>query len=117
MPRSPRAYLADVIDACDAIAAALRDVELSRYESDRLIRSSVEREFILIGEALASLARLNASLAARISNVRMIVSFRNLLTHDYAAVRDATVWATAVRDTPVLRDECQALLDELGEAD
>jgi uncharacterized protein with HEPN domain len=93
MPRSPRAYLADIIDACDAIAAALRDVELSRYESDRLIRSSVEREFILIGEALASLARLNA------------------------AVRDSTVWATAVRDAPVLRDECQAILDELGEAD
>jgi hypothetical protein len=54
MPRSPRAYLIDVIDACDAIAAALRKVELSRYESDRLIRSAVEREFILIGEALAS---------------------------------------------------------------
>jgi uncharacterized protein with HEPN domain len=117
MPRSPRAYLADIIDACDAIAAALREVELSRYESDRLIRSAVEREFILIGEALASLARLDALLTARISNVRMIVGFRNLLTHDYAAVRDATVWATAVRDAPVLRDECQALLDELEEAD
>ena len=47
----------------------------------------------------------------------MVVGFRNLLTHDYAAVRDATVWATAVRDAPVLRDECQAILDELGEAD
>lgn len=117
MPRSPRAYLVDVIDACDAIAAALRKVELSRYESDRLIRSAVEREFILIGEALASLVRLDAALTARISNVRMVVGFRNLLTRDYAAVRDATVWATAVRDAPVLRNECQAILDELGEAD
>ena len=45
MPRSPRAYLADTIDGCDAIAAALREVELSRHESDRLIRSAVEREF------------------------------------------------------------------------
>lgn len=117
MPRSPSAYLADIIDACDAIAAALHGVELSRYESDRLIRSAVEREFILIGEALASLARLDASLAARISNMRMIVGLRNLLTHDYPAIRNATVWATALRDAPVLHDQCQALLDELGEAD
>ena len=117
MQRSPRAYLADIIDACDAIAAALHGVELSRYENDRLIRSAMEREFILIGEALAFLARLDASLSARVSHVRIIVGLRNLLTHDYPAIRDATVWATALHDVPVLRDECHILLGELGEAD
>jgi len=114
MPRSPGAYLADIVEACEAIESALHDVDLPRYESDRLIRSAVEREFILIGEAVNSLARLDDSLSARISHARMIVGFRNLLTHDYSSIRDAAVWAIGIRDVPVLHEECATLLDEVG---
>jgi len=32
MPRSVAAYLADVIDACDAIATVLAGVELAAYQ-------------------------------------------------------------------------------------
>jgi len=54
MPRDTRAYLRDVIDACDAIDMAVRDIDLGQYRSSRLIRSAVEREFILIDEATAA---------------------------------------------------------------
>jgi uncharacterized protein with HEPN domain len=117
MPRSALAYLSDIVDACDGIELALRGVDLAAYESDRVIRSAVEREFITIGEAVNSLARLEPELAASISHARKIVDFRNQLTHDYAAIEDETVWAIASRDVPVLRDECQALLEARGGAD
>ena len=58
MPRDTRAYLIDIIDSCDAILAAVEDIDLAEYESNRLNRSSVEREFIIIGEATAALSRV-----------------------------------------------------------
>jgi uncharacterized protein with HEPN domain len=120
MPRSSLAYLADIVEACNAVEAALRGVDLEGYRSSRLIRSAVEREFLIIGEAVGSLAHLDSEISARISHARMIVGFRNRLAHDYAAVDDRTVWAIAVHDAPVLRGECEALIkqrDTRGEAD
>jgi uncharacterized protein with HEPN domain len=42
MPRDQRAYLADVVDSCDAIEAATRKLNLKTYLENRLVRSSVE---------------------------------------------------------------------------
>jgi len=47
----------------------------------------------------------------------MIVGFRNVLTHDYAAVDDETVFDVARDDIPVLRSECESLLERVEEAD
>ena len=113
MPRSPLAYLTDIIGACDAIEYVLDGVDLEAYKGSRPIRSAVEREFILIGEAVGSLVRLQPELSERISRARMIVGFRNQLAHDYAAINDAIVWAIAVNDAPVLRAECRSLVIEV----
>lgn len=47
MPRSREAYLQDIIDACDTIDLALARVDAAGYLSVRVIRSAVEREFII----------------------------------------------------------------------
>ncbi len=112
MPRSPLAYLADISAACEAIEGFLGEANLETYAASAVVRSAVERQPILIGEAVASLLRLEPDLAERISDARRIVDFRNQLAHDYAAVSDAVVWATATREVPLLRDECRALLTE-----
>ena len=120
MPRSALAYLADVVDACDAIARFLAGVDYAAYRETELTRSAVERQLIVIGEAVNALSRLDPSLAASISAARRIVDFRNQLAHDYAAVNHAVVWAIATREVPVLRGECETLLarrDAEGGAD
>ena len=117
MPRDARAYLADIIESCDAIAVAVQDLDLASYEGSRLVRSSVEREFIIIGEAAAALARIAPEVFDAITRARRIVDFRNQLTHEYPAVDDALVWAIAKRDVPVLRGECVALLQRVAPAD
>jgi uncharacterized protein with HEPN domain len=86
MPRDARAYLADIVEACDAIAVAVHGLDLAGYESSRLVRSSVEREFIIIGEALAALARVAPAAFDAITHARRIVDFRNRLTHEYRTV-------------------------------
>ena len=58
MPRDERAYLADIVESCAAIQNAIKDLTLHSYQENRLVRSSVEREFILIDEAVATLGRI-----------------------------------------------------------
>jgi uncharacterized protein with HEPN domain len=117
MRRDARAYLQDIIDACDAIVSALAGVDFDEYRSARIVRSAVEREFITIGEAAAALVHLDVALFSRITNGRRIVDFRNQLTHEYPHVDDRVVWLIARDDIPVLRSECAALLEEAGDAD
>jgi uncharacterized protein with HEPN domain len=117
MPRDARAYLADVVEAWDAITVAVRDLDLARYQGSRLVRSSVEREFIIIGEAVAALARFAPATFDAITRARRIVDFRNQLTHEYAAVDDALVWAVVEHDVPVLRRECAALIQRVAPPD
>jgi uncharacterized protein with HEPN domain len=119
MPRDALAYLADIVESCDAIATALRGLDIEEYKRNRLVRSSVEREFIIMGEAISALSHVAPEVFAAITRARRIVDFRNQLTHEYPTVDDALVWAIADRDARVLRDECAALLERIeaeGEA-
>lgn len=113
MQREPRAYLADIVGACDAIALDIYGVDLDSYLANRIVRSAVEREFIIIGEAVNALGDLEPELFARITEARKVVDFRNQLTHGYMTVNDKLVWAYAVRNAPQLRNECAALLAEM----
>jgi uncharacterized protein with HEPN domain len=80
------------------------------YDADAMLRAAVEREFEIIGEALGQLARLDAELAAGISEHRAIVAFRNILIHGYAEVDDRLVWDVVETRLPVLIHEIDALL-------
>jgi uncharacterized protein with HEPN domain len=110
MPRDERAYLTDIIESCDAIAVAVSGIELGDYEANRLIRSSVEREFIIIGEAMAALFRVAPSTFDSITRARRIVDFRNQLTHEYPTVDNSLVWAIIEHDVPLLRKESMMLM-------
>ena len=116
MRREARAYLADILESCDAIAAATAGMNLEQYEANRLVRSSVEREFTIIGEAIAALGHSSPEVFASITKARRIVDFRNQLTHEYSSISDALVWGIVERDVLVLRAECEALVAGLNSA-
>ena len=113
MRREPRAYLADVVAACEAIAIDVAGIDLDAYLETRSIRSAVEREFIIIGEAINALGTFEPDLFSRIAQARKVVDFRNQLTHGHMTVNDTLVWAYAVQNAPLLREECAALLSEM----
>ena len=117
MPRSVLAYLSDISGACEAIGRFLSGVDYAAYREAELTRSGVERQLILIGEAVNSLLRLEPTLAGRISHARLIVGSRNRLVHEYPQVDDEAVYSIVQHDAPVLRAECAALHDEVGDAD
>lgn len=106
MQRDPCAYLNDILEAASAIQAATLDLDADSYGSSRLIRSAVEREFIIIGEALRVISQMAPDLFERIPEGRQIIDFRNLLTHEYPNISDRIVWGAIETDLPLLIQHC-----------
>jgi uncharacterized protein with HEPN domain len=90
-----------------------RGKSFADFDSDLVLRSAVERQFEILGEALNRLARLDAALAARIPDLRLIVAFRNILIHGYASIDRARVWRAVQYDLPPLQATLVDLLAEL----
>jgi len=105
-------YLHDIRQAAELITKFTAGKTLADYEGDALLRSAVERQFEIIGEALAQLARLDQAVAARITDYRRIIAFRNILIHGYAEIDDRIVWDIVESKLPTLRREVSALLEE-----
>lgn len=61
------------------------------YQADEFLRSAVERQLEIIGEALNQLRRIDATTAAMIPEISRIVGFRNVLVHGYATVDNRIV--------------------------
>lgn len=86
MPRESRKYLHDIRLAAARIAKFTKGCDYQRFAVDELLRSGVERQFEIIGEALAQLTHRDPATARRISEHRRIIAFRNILIHGYAEV-------------------------------
>jgi len=80
----PKSLLWDARSAADAIVAMIAGRDFAEFDTDIMLRSAVERQFEIIREALGTLARVDATIAARIPEFRDIVAFRNILIHGYA---------------------------------
>jgi uncharacterized protein with HEPN domain len=117
MTRDPRAFLNDVIEAGNAIVEAVDGISLDGYSQSRLIRSSVEREFTIIGEALTQLAQRDRALFEQIEEAPQIIAFRNKLAHEYIKINNQLVWGVIETNLPVLIEHCSQLLSQLDEGD
>lgn len=103
-------YLFDIRQASERIAEFTAGKRFEDYQTNAMLRAAVEREFEIIGEALAKLIRLDPSFAAQITEHRRVVAFRNILVHGYADVDDRVVWDVVETKLPVLRREVETLL-------
>ena len=114
--RDARVYLFDILQAASLLEDFLADASLAEYERNALLRSAVERQFQIIGEALVQALRASPELGAQISHARQIVAFRNILVHGYADIAHEIVWSTVRDDLPLLQTEVQAILAVQGGA-
>lgn len=67
MLRDPVIYLADMASSIGAIQEFCANKNFSSYTSTRLLRSAVERELSIIGEAMVQLRKCAPELCERIS--------------------------------------------------
>lgn len=95
MQRDPRTYLWEARRAAALAANFVASRSWADYDADPMLRSAVERQLTIVGEALNQLRHADEDLAARIPDLARIVAFRNVLVHGYAALDDRLVWEVA----------------------
>lgn len=101
----------DAQQAADRIARIINGLGFSDYMADEVLRWAVERQFIVIGEALTALRRIDPDVAAGVPDSARIIAFRNVLIHGYAGVDDRLVWGVIERDLALLRSSLARLLE------
>ena len=84
-------------------------------ESDGTLRSAVERQFEILGEALSRLMKCDCATATRITDHRAIIAFRNRLVHAYDNIDHQVVWDAIQFSVPVLLGDVLRLIDEGAE--
>ena len=114
MNEAVRKRLLDAVGACDAITEFLAGKVFAAYETDRLLRSAVERQFEIVGEAIGRAAHEEEALFSRLPELRKIVGLRNRLIHGYDSVDDEILWDIVQTKLPALRTELGALLGEVS---
>jgi uncharacterized protein with HEPN domain len=111
LPHETKKYFFDIAEACDLIAQFTSGKTLADYQNDPLLRSGVERQFEIIGEALNQAIQHDPAVSELISSSSRIISFRNRLIHGYATVADQVVGGVLETNLPVLSREVKILLD------
>lgn len=104
------AYLHDIRQAAERIAGFIQGKSFGDYTGDILLRSAVERQLEIAGEALSQLAKSDSAIAGRISEHWRVIALRNILIHGYAKVDDRVIWSIVERKLPTLRREVTELL-------
>ena len=112
MKLEARKYLYDIQSAAGLLREFTDGKTLADYEGDAMLRSAVERQFEVIGEAMAQLARTDETLASLISQYQRIIAFRNVLIHGYANVDDRLVWDVVETSLPNLVREIDGILED-----
>jgi len=103
--------LLDALNACRAIQSFIAQRTFADYEENLMLRSAVERQFEIVGEALNQAQADEPELSNLIPDLRRIVGMRNRIIHGYDSVDDELLWQTIQTHILPLTQRLTELLD------
>jgi uncharacterized protein with HEPN domain len=103
------AYLWDMREAAKLVQKFLRGKSYTEFSNDPLLRSGVERQLEIIGEAAR---RISSEFQKDHSEIpwRSIIGLRNILIHEYGEVKLDRLWLIATTHMPALVDQLEPLI-------
>ena len=110
MQHDPLVSVEDTITACELILQFTQNMTDIDYYFDLKTKAAVEREFVIIGEALNRIKKSNGNMLNSIDNWREIIGFRNVITHGYDVVEDEIVWDAVKNNIPALLKQLQNII-------
>ncbi len=106
------AYLKHIADACAQIGEYLDGKNLQDFKKTQLLQDGVVRQMQIIGQASKLLSEKTRKLLASIDWMG-VIGMRNKLVHEYFGVDLKTVWDSANKDVPELKEAVLELIKDL----
>lgn len=110
MAPDAQALLWDAQQAAQRVGRFIAGKGFDHYLADELLRAGVERQFSIIGEALAQLRKVDPATAATLPSLPKAIGLRNVLVHGYASVDHRIVWGVVQSDLVNLQTQLDTLL-------
>lgn len=110
------AHLWDAAEAAKLVHEFAGSTSEDEFTSDLIVRSAVERQLEVLGEALKRLRRDDAPTSARVPGVDKIIGMRNIIAHEYGHIDYEVVWRAATTSVPALIPVLDKLVDEARDA-
>lgn len=115
-PRHWHLFVADIIDAIDAIGVYVADLTREEFLDERLRVDAVIKNLAVMGEAAR---RVPASIVEADPGVpwSKMRAMRNVVVHEYFGIDGDVLWGTITEDLPPLLALLAPLLLQQGEQD
>lgn len=106
---SDLSYLQDMLSAAEAVIRFVEGKTLEDYTADLLLRSAVERQIEIIGEAAR---KVSTELKDKHPAIPWdkIIRQRHVLAHDYGEIQHERIWRVATIHIPQLIPQLKSLL-------
>jgi uncharacterized protein with HEPN domain len=109
-----RDLLSDIVRSIDEInefSAGLTIEDFKQYLSNKMMRRAIERDLIIIGEAMHDIVKVDHTRVMRIKNSRRVIELRNDVVHSYDDLSNEKIWQFIWTELPYLRKEVSHILD------
>jgi uncharacterized protein with HEPN domain len=109
-----RDLLSDIVRSIDEIhefSNGLTVEDFKLYLSNKMMRRAIERDLIIIGEAMHDIVKVDHTRVMRIKNSRRVVELRNDVVHSYDELANEKIWQFIWTELPYLRKEVSHILD------
>ena len=107
-----RKFLDDMLDRAKFVRQYVVDKSLEDLINQRPVRSAVERELMVLGEAMYQLHRKFPEIAERIDSWNKIIHFRHVLVHGYHSLKMNVIWELIQNKLDPLIRQIEVLLEE-----
>jgi len=90
--------LHEALFACRAIQSFVTEQSFASYLSNLMLRSAVERQFEIVGEALSRAQIADGQVTDLVPDLRRIVGLRNRIIHGYDQIDHQIIWSIVSED-------------------
>lgn len=112
-PSKDPAYLLDMLNAAKAVRSFIHSKVMDDVGRDLLLRSAIERQIEIIGEAARAVSEPGKAEHAAIA-WRAIIAQRHRLAHEYGSIRLDLLWDVASVHVPVLIEQLEPIVARFG---